>query len=59
MYSSPIEYNLRFKYIPNRKLWDCTDGKLHGGGKTIEESLTSYLDSKASEEFDNTVGWAG
>lgn len=49
--------SLTFKWLPRLGLWDCTDGEIHGGGKTQEEARTDYERSLAEEIFDQTVGW--
>ena len=48
-----------FKWIPRLGLWECTDGTIHGGGKTRDEALADYRQAVADERYDTTVGWAG
>ena len=32
----------RIKWIPRLQLWDCTDGVIHGGGKTPEAAYNDF-----------------
>lgn len=47
----------KFEWIEKFQLWDCTDGEIHGGGKTKEEALKDYQQAMADEAFEATVGW--
>ena len=37
-----MEKDLIYKWIDKYQLWDCTDGEIHGGGKTKEEAKEDY-----------------
>ena len=50
---------MMFKYtwIERFQLWDCTDGKIHGGGKTQNDALEDYYSAQFEESIEQGEGW--
>ena len=48
-----MRHKPRLKWIKRLGLWDCTDGVIHGGGKTPEEAFNSFQ----WELYCDAVGW--
>lgn len=60
MRSTPVPANeCRFKFLEKRQVWDCTDGVVHGGGRTREEAYEDYCQAVSDEFYESTVGFQG
>ena len=57
---SPDPKLVEFFRLPNECLngyWECSDGQIVGRGKSKWRAQSQYLDYRADEEFDDTIGW--
>jgi len=47
----------KYTWIERFQLWDCTDGKIHGGGKTQNDALEDYYSAQFEESIEQGEGW--